>query len=506
MNRIAKLVACPLLGLQVIYFAFVAFHRFVHVDEGFYLLASRMVMAHKSVYLDFFFQQAPLLPYIYAFWMAYFGTSWISARLLSAILSACVGLIIYVHVSRETERWFFGVCGIAIFSGTTLVFAFYPTATPYSLAGLFLVSAYVMASRAVIGSAWMAFGSGLALALAINTRSYLVILLPLFLWWLAKNSQINVRRKLGMLFILGLVFGLAPSIYFFVRSPGVFLFDNLGYHALRTKDGLVGLWSQKLDLAFQLFLGNGITNGLQWSLLVFLCFGLWVKRNLDASSRFAAIIAIMVAAVSILPTPAFPQYFSLCIPFMIISVTCGVSQQLSKVRSMYTRQVEAIGWALLAVLYVASSASGVRMYLLSYDNARTPAFDKRDWSLRQIEAVGSIIDEIALPGEVVASFWPGDIFATRASPLPGLEDDEGLRLSGRLSPEECERYHILSWAEIEASFAAHRPRIVIVRSAPEGGELYQRRGEGFKSLLERDDYTLYRSLGGISIYRCCANP
>ena len=43
------------------FFLFIARHRFIAGDEGFYLLASRLVLQHKMPYLDFFYQQAPLL-------------------------------------------------------------------------------------------------------------------------------------------------------------------------------------------------------------------------------------------------------------------------------------------------------------------------------------------------------------------------------------------------------------------------------------------------------------
>ena len=66
--------------LMLYFFLFVARRRFIDGDEGFYLTAARLVLLHKVPYLDFFFQQAPLLPYVYGIWLKLFGVSWFAAR------------------------------------------------------------------------------------------------------------------------------------------------------------------------------------------------------------------------------------------------------------------------------------------------------------------------------------------------------------------------------------------------------------------------------------------
>jgi hypothetical protein len=43
------------------FFLFIARHRFIDGDEGFYLMASRLVLEPKTLYLDFLYTQAPLL-------------------------------------------------------------------------------------------------------------------------------------------------------------------------------------------------------------------------------------------------------------------------------------------------------------------------------------------------------------------------------------------------------------------------------------------------------------
>jgi hypothetical protein len=54
MTRTAKLLLVPVLLLAGALFYFIALHRFIDGDEGFYLLASRLVLMHKKAVSGFF--------------------------------------------------------------------------------------------------------------------------------------------------------------------------------------------------------------------------------------------------------------------------------------------------------------------------------------------------------------------------------------------------------------------------------------------------------------------
>src|SRR5689334_11737193 len=88
---------------ELFFFTAVAWHRFVDGDEGFYLLASRLVLEHKKPYVDFFYTQAPLLPYVYGIWDKLAGVTWTSAKLLSALLTAGLGTLVAQHIYNETR-------------------------------------------------------------------------------------------------------------------------------------------------------------------------------------------------------------------------------------------------------------------------------------------------------------------------------------------------------------------------------------------------------------------
>ena len=185
----AKLFWLITILLQIALFTFIARHRFVDTDEGFYLLAARLVLMHKKPYVDFFFQQAPLLPYVYALWLKCFHLTWEWARTLPALLTAALGLLLYKHVWDETRSWIASVSAVVLFASSTLVFAWMPIAKPYSLAGVLLFIAYLAVARcSTVSSGWWAAAGGLSLALAVDTRSYLLLTAPLFLWWIFRNS------------------------------------------------------------------------------------------------------------------------------------------------------------------------------------------------------------------------------------------------------------------------------------------------------------------------------
>ena len=145
MTRTAKLLLiAPMLLLQVLFFDLGGSSIDLSMEmKAHYLLASRLVLMHRWRYLDLFYNQAPLLPYIYALWMKYTAVSWNSARIFSVLLTTLLGVLLYEHVCRQTRSWIAGLLAVVLFASSTLVFAWFPVVKTHSLAGLFLFCAYV---------------------------------------------------------------------------------------------------------------------------------------------------------------------------------------------------------------------------------------------------------------------------------------------------------------------------------------------------------------------------
>jgi hypothetical protein len=189
-----------------------------------------------------------------------------------------------------------------------------------------------------------------------------------------------------------------------------------------------------------------------------------------------------------------------------------LSELFARLESRRERLVTAIACVAVLGAYLAVSISDFRNYLITGNGVPgvQPALDRGDWRLQRVIEVSQTVDQIASPGELVASFWPGDIFQTDADPLPGLENPFALPISEELTSQQRVRYHIISPTEIESDFASHRPRVVVLRnqilSAVTAEELkrMQRLSDTFRSSLNVHGYKLVRSIGGISIYDCCA--
>jgi hypothetical protein len=508
MTRTAKLLLVPILLLQILVFTFVARHRFIDGDEGHYLLASRLVLMHQRPYLDFFYNQAPLLPYVYALWMKCTEMSWASAKLFSALLTALLGTLLYAHVCRQTRNWVAGLSAAVLFAASTLVFAWFPVVKPFSLAALFLFSAYVVVSRLSAKSPpWLIAAGGLLFGLSVDTRSYLLLLTPVLLWWIFRNSSTRTRLASILWFLGGFTVAMVPCLYLFISSPDAFLFNNLGYHAIRTDAGLMGMWPEKLVVVLMLFLGGQEGNGLQWSILSFVSLGfIFSMPTRSYPPRLAFQIAVILGIISLLPTPTMPQYFCFCVPFLVVSAVCVVNDLLVNLESRRGRLLAAAACVCVLGIYVAASANDFRKYLITGDGIPGVrwARDKGGWKQQPVLEVSQAIDQIANPGEMVASFWPGYVFQTKAAPFPGFENDFALPVSDKLTSQQRARYHIVSPAEVESNFAAHVPRIVVLGN--ETLYMEQVMGDTAKSWLRAHGYTVVRSIGDTSIYVCCAKP
>jgi 4-amino-4-deoxy-L-arabinose transferase-like glycosyltransferase len=511
MNRAAKLFLIPIFLLQILFFIWVARSRFVHVDEGFFLLAARLVLMHKKPYVDFFYPQAPLLAYVYALWMKCLGVSWTAGRLLAALLTSLLGTILYRHVCRQTGNWIAGLASVIMFASSTLIFAWFPIVGPYSLAGLFLFSAYaILTSHSAESSPWLLATAGLLLGFSVDTRSNLLLVAPLFLWWLFRNFDARARLNSILWFLGGCLVGVAPCLYLFVPSPDTFLFNNLGYHAIRSDAGLIGMVWEKLGLIIMFLLGGPGGNGIQNSILFFVSLGfVFSIPGRKYPPRLALQIALVVIILSLLPTPAYMPYFCLSIPFLVVSAACSADHLYMSLEYKRERLVAAAACVVLLGIYLGVSVGDFRRYFITGNGVPvvSRAQDREDWRLERILALSQAIDQVAQPGDMVASLSPGDIFQTKTTPFTGFENPFALAISEKLTAQQRTRYHISSPAEIEGDFATHTPRIVVLRdqvfSATTGEEETRRMRriiEGFRTALLAHGYTLVRSMGGISVY------
>src|SRR5208282_1593949 len=101
--RLLYLALALLAALMVLYSQTYSFFE----DEGFHILAARLIDAGKRPYLDFFFPQTPLNAYWNAVWMAVFGAKWRVVHVVAALVTTSSVLLITQYVAGlfPDRRW-----------------------------------------------------------------------------------------------------------------------------------------------------------------------------------------------------------------------------------------------------------------------------------------------------------------------------------------------------------------------------------------------------------------
>lgn len=468
-------------------------YRFIDGDEGFYLLSSRLVLEHKRPYLDFFYTQSPLLPYVYGLWMKFFGLTWYAGRALAALLTAGVGLLVFQFVCRETRKLGAGVVAAALFASSTYVFAWFPIAKTYSLSMLFLFAAYVLVARS--NATHRALGcAGLLFALSVDVRSYVAALMPVFLWWVWQHGEPRHRVARAGWFLAGFAIGLLPCLYLFLLAPDQFLFNNLGFHALRSSDGLIGNWRVKVYTIRAVLFGME-DNGVQFTTLsVAALIAMAASKARQGPALLAFVLAVTAGLVSILPTPPFVQYFCVCMPFLIVSAVCGVSRLLDRSTARFNAVL-----ALAMLTYAATALPSFQRYFVTGQGVigLKGAEDAPNWTLDRVTMVSQALDRVAAPGEQVATFWPGYVFASHAAAYPGYENFFGWLVADQLTSAQRDLYHSGSLMQIESDLQKHVPRIAVWGNpAPWALE--------YDKVLRNNNYEPHPVAGVASIYVCCA--
>ncbi len=476
--------------------------RLVDGDEGTYILDARLVMEGQLLFHDLFWPQMFLTPYIFGVWMKIFGNSWYAARFLAALASIALGLLLFRQVRHLTGRAAWGVLAVVLYAFSSLEFGWLPLVKTFPFVTLTLFGAYAVLTQSRSPYRW--FYSGVLLGLAIDIRLYVIVVVPAFLVELYLDERHDFRKRVMQVarFTVGLVLALLPNQFFYLIDPETFMFNIIGVHAIRSPWGFLGLVRQKVDTALSLLAlidGPERVLRVQFAALFFLSAALWITRaRARRRPALSSTIFVLLAVVSLLPTPTDYQYFSITVPFLVVDAVVFVAALAAAGPRPWLRRLVTAGVA--AYVLVAP----FDMYRFTLGGAALPGIFVHDeaetWRLSTVQATARAIDEEILPGRpLVISVWPGYFLDTKARILPKMENHFTLGFSLDMTKKDIAKFHFMSYPELLWNLELHSVDVVVL------GNVVFRNSQEFRGFLrgavERNGYVLVRRIAGNEIYK-----
>jgi hypothetical protein len=505
---ILVLLSCCVYFAALVYYATV---RRVDGDEGFYTTAARLVWQGKTPYKDFFYQQAPLLPYIYSWIWAIRPNSLVAMRILSAVFCAATTLL-----------WSLGLCRIKALPGKVVLATLLAILLdPYWISWNVVVKTFsfsnLMISVALVslyaalhsGRTRWYFAAGLALGICAAARSFYGPLIPAGFGWLLirDRGRPNGKHLTAMIFAAGAVLGLSPMIFSFARDPQAFLFNNLRYHTLQAgylpENGKIVVGYQDggtavltyIGFIFVLLVGLHPYFTVQAVLAGAGVVSAWKlhKRHdvlyTDHDYRYFEVVFLLLlvfAATSLIPFPPYDQYFvTPLVPFFIPFLA-----EVFRTTMAHGKKIIFVLAALAPVLF----AYGLRREVWEY--SRNP-----EWKVSSCLKVTAAVKSNSSPSDVVLSLFPGYVFESGRQYFPGLEDQFTFRIIDKIGPDVATRYHIVSKETILRAVARGVAKVIVI----------SRSSEYFNSLSAEDiqnlqtainsNYSLMSDIDSVEVYR-----
>ena len=487
---------------QCVLFVPMASLRLIDGDEGFYILAAKLVSQGKHLYTDFFYPQMPLLPYVYGLWMKLFGFSWYSARMLSALFAILTGVLIYRYVAKLSGKRALAVLAVLLYALCSLSLGWLTVAKTYALSTFLLLAAVVVLPRAGSADRPLKYVlSGLLLGLATDTRLFLVAAVPVFALavWQREGRAKGRATRLGW-WGLGIVLGLLPNLWFIAANAEDYWFNNVGYHSIRTGVGLIGGLGQKVHTVLELlgFQGGFGNVSSQFLILVLLNCGYLVLAWVGKKRLFLPFyLVIALSVVSLLPTPTFVQYFAVVVPFMAITSVVAMSWLIEVARQKRRQAAAGLLLTVALAVYVVVVPLDVQGYLVPQPDPLNPAASLDNWKIATVNDITSIIDANTTPGEAVMSWWPGYFVQSHSAIMPKMENHFGLGVARRLSAAQLDRYGIISEPEIRNCITNRTTRLVVL-----GNWVTEASKAQYRHLLGEAGYVLFSKVGDTEVYLC----
>lgn len=428
-------------------------------DEGFYASAARLVAEGHAPYRDFFYPQAPLLPYVYGGVHALPPCSLWRLRQLSVFFGAATVFAWCFFLGRE----FRGRLRVA-FAGLTALLL-----NPYFISWNVLVKWHALTNLLISvtlvllyfafqsGSRLLYSLAGAASGLVWSVRLLYAPLLPvvvLFLLvrgvWLGKGWK---ALQCPAAYAIGALFTSLPTAVFFARDPDAFLFNNIGYHTVRAAVKLSAWEHCKTAIRYGvLVLGEHPFLALEAALAIGGTLLVLYRRARFAAEPVASwyildgLLCVVLLSASLYPIPLYRQYFTAPLtPFLFPLLMVALA-------SLPVRP-----WALLVgLLAVLTPLACWEVPRQAQQHSWHPV-----WSWSSFRDVSDYVREHTAKGDVVMAFWPGHVFESGRQYFPGLENNFALRVSQKLCAADRRRFHVPDAEQLLGAVEAREPSMVL---------------------------------------------
>jgi len=431
--------------------------RLIDADEGYLLLAARLVGEGRIPYRDFFFPQGPLFPFLYGYVLPS-GSGWYGARFLSSLLALTTALLTMFSVKRQGGSARAQLLCAFVMTTAALSFAWLTIAKTYALSAAFLVGAHAVS---VARSNWervRGFLIGLSLSLAISARPYTIAAAPVVL--------LSCRRSGGRpsLALAGFVVGCLPWLAVYMRAPSNVLYGLVEYHLNRSGLGIGESLVQKLTTVLAL-IGLGPYDralAVQFDAVVAMAV-LGGIANAQRRWRPAVLLAVVIGGASLALTPTHVQYFALAFPFLTEAACLGLDDIEARFGRVSHRLafVVAVAFTGLGIAEAWRHAVGGRYVPGIWYSKDAPA-----WSIPVVEEVARGVASVG--ASPVLAEWPGYLVGIKAMPVPGAENQFGISAAERMGDAPRRRtLHLSTTEELQREIELQHVPLVITGNATE---------------------------------------
>lgn len=490
---------CAIASL-VLMFALAMTHDLNHDEHQF--IASAVLLLRESLlpYRDYAYFHVPNLVFVYAALFSVTDHLLLAARLFSALCAWLTLVVVFICAWRAGARFgargrvlFAAACsflllGMPLFMYTSVIAWNHAAAT---LCALLAFCAHVRASRR--GSAAWAMASGLLLGLATGTRlSFAPLFLPFGLVALLPPPAGTSRVRLAAGFCAGAFVGLAPTLALLYLAPGEFLFGNFGYAELNTlyraERGYTRAMTLPLKLAYLvevLAKGNFVP-----PLVLAMAVGWRMEwRAARAQRRFDELHFLLFLFPFLLigafgPSPSWPQYHYVLMPFIIIGIALAIARIPEEGRVQRLTGIVVLG-ALLELPYLLAGSGAVRLF--------RPA----EWTPLAVHRMGDVVRREAGDGARVLTLAPIVALEGGTRIYPQLATGVfAWRTAHLVEPEERTRFGMIAASDVAALERTLPPDALLLGwEREEDEELRQSlAGAAFRVLEMGDGVKLYERM------------